>query len=105
MTNIFTGISEEELLPLASEMTFNKAYGLTHETIKDQCLIWTLLQNNEPGEVVVRLNGKHNDLQERIQPALNNSFYLLPLSAVEDYLNHFPENSDKILKYIDKNEE
>jgi hypothetical protein len=33
------------------------------------------------------------------------SYYLLPILAVEDYLNHFPEHSAEILKYIDNNEE
>jgi AAA family ATP:ADP antiporter len=105
LTNIFSGISEEELLPLASSMTYIKAFDITQDTFKDSFIIWSLPEDNKPGEVIIGLNGKHENQKGWVQTGLNNSFYLLPLSAIEDYLNRFPENSDEILKYIDNNEE
>jgi ATP:ADP antiporter, AAA family len=106
MTNIFPGISEEELLPLAGSLISSKSVNVTEDIFNDRCIIWSILPDNKPGgEIIVILNGKNGELQGRFQPAALNSFYLLPISAVEDYLNRFPSNSDEILKYIDNNEE
>jgi AAA family ATP:ADP antiporter len=105
LTNIFSAISEEDLLPLSSSMIYSKAFNVTDDTFNERCIIWSLLQDVKAGEVIIRLTGKHEDRKSRVQSAWNNSFYMLPLSAVEDYLNRYPENSDEILKYIDNNEE
>ena len=86
-------------------MAFKKASDFIQETSQEACLIWPLAKENEPEEVLVNLDGRIDSLQKKLKNKVNSSLYVLPISAVEDYLNHFPENSFEILKYIDNNEE
>ncbi len=105
MVNIFPGISEEDLLPLSGAITCNKAINSSNDASKSEAIIWPLPGDNKVGEVVISLNGKHVEKQIKSQPNDVASYYVLPLAAVEDYLNHYPEYSAEILKYIDNNEE
>jgi hypothetical protein len=105
MVNMFSGISEEELLPLSGAITCIKDLNISQDSIKDRGIIWPLLKDKKAGEVIVRLNGKQVQRQIKSMGEDVISYYVLPLTAVEDYLNHFPEHSYEILKYIDNNEE
>jgi len=105
MVNIFPGISEEDLLPLSGAITCNKAINSSNDASKSEAIIWPLPGDNKVGEVVISLNGKHMEKQINSQHEAVTSYYVLQLAAVEDYLNHYPEYSAEILKYIDNNEE
>jgi len=104
MVNLFSGISEEELLPLSGAITTLKDLN-TQDAFKEGGIIWRLNKDRKTEEVIVRLNGKPVEKQTKSSKAESSLFYLLPLTAVEDYLDHFPEHSSEILKYIDSNEE
>jgi len=104
MVNLFSGISEEELLPLSGAITTLKDLN-TQDAFKEGGIIWRLNKDRKTEEVIVRLNGKPVEKQTKSPKAESSLFYLLPLTAVEDYLDHFPEHSSEILKYIDSNEE
>jgi hypothetical protein len=105
MVNVFPGISEEDLLPLSGAITCNEAINSSKEASKSGAIIWPLPGDNKVGEVFISLNGKHLEKQINSRHEAVTSYYVLSLAAVEDYLNHFPEHSAEILKYIDNNEE
>jgi ATP:ADP antiporter, AAA family len=105
LSGYFGESNEDDLLSVASELKYLINFGSESVKYEEGCLIWPLNSENRGIEVHVvykedigRISGKYN-----IENDL--SFYILPLSAVEEYHFQYPEKSQKILKYIDIHEE
>lgn len=105
LSNTFPGINEEELLSLSGAISYKKDNYVDLKSFPDGVIVWSLPQSGNDGEVIIRLNENHNNQDFKFQVSGSNSYYILSASAVEEYLNHFPEHSAEILKYIDSNEE
>jgi hypothetical protein len=51
----------------------------------------------------VLYNESTDHTEEQFQIIEADSYYLLPLEAVEEFLNQFPDSSAEIFRYIDNN--
>ena len=105
LAKYFMGISEDELLLLASQMRYLKNFDRESLRYSEGCIIWPLNGDNGSNEVHVVYDGEMERLSRKYQDEQHLSFYFLPLIAVEEYNFQFPDKSYEILKYIDNNEE
>ena len=62
-------------------------------------IVWPLVENRE-NEVYIFYGGETDIIARKFRD--NDSIYMLPLSAIEEYHFRFPEQSFEILKYIDQ---
>jgi hypothetical protein len=104
LSKYLKGITEDELLSLASEMKFISNFDFNNRRNREDCIIWLLNVDNEADEVHVFLNGEAGSPDSKIKTVGRFIFYYLPLIAVEEYHFQFPDKSLEILKYIDNNE-
>jgi ATP:ADP antiporter, AAA family len=104
LAGCFNGIPEEELLHLSGEMKFFRysAEGITSP--ENDCIIWSLEGAKLGTGATVFYDRQSINTERKLMSGDYTSYYSLSLEAVEEYLNHFPERSAKVLKYIDKNE-
>ena len=100
----FGGIWEDELLSLAAELKFIKNPYQESVRCSGRCLIWLLYNDYKDVEVHVADNEEARNLTLKYRDKQKISFYILPLSAVEEYHFQFPDNTFEILKYIDNYE-
>ena len=101
----FKGIPEEELLHLSGEMKFFRDSGEGNPSLYNDCIIWSLEGGKQGAGATVFYDGQVKNTERKLLSEDYIAYYSLSLEAVEEYLNHFPERSSKILKYIDNNEE
>jgi len=106
LSECFGIIQEDDLLSLAAAMkyikNFETEYGLL---LNEGCIIWPLSGEKTNNEV--RIFDKDNIDRLTLKSKISNnlSYYVLPLTAIEDYHFQFPEKSFEILKYIENHEE
>jgi hypothetical protein len=100
----FGVIAEDEFLSLAGELKYLRILEKESIISSEGCIIWFLENDDVSDDVHVVYNKNIDRLTWKYQNEINLSFYLLPLSAVEEYHFHFPDKSFKILKYIDNKE-
>jgi len=105
LSNCFKRIPEEELLSLASAMKHETDIKRGISSVSYGCLIWTLLPDNQESETYVYYSGRSVDQAREFNNMDNTTFYMLTLTALEEYNNQFPERSGEILEYIEKNED
>ena len=105
LSKCFVGIPEDELLPLGGAMKYTKNFGTESQMLKEGCIIWPLSGDKTAIEVQILYYGEIDRLTTVNQGRDKVTYYLMPLSAIEEYLFQFPDNSSVILKYIAKNEE
>lgn len=105
LSKYFVGIPEDELLPLAGAMKYIKNFDAESQMLKEGCIIWSLSGDKIANEVHILYYGEKDRLTTAYQSRDNLTNYFIPLIAIEEYLFQFPDNSNEILKYIDKNEE
>jgi ATP/ADP translocase len=102
LSGCFDNIPEDELMSLTGTMTYFKEL-MKEETFAEDCIIWPL--DGRKGEkAIIHYTGADPD---RSIPGTAESMpgYFLPLAAVEEFRNHYPEGSAQILAYIDNNED
>jgi hypothetical protein len=104
LSAIFGGILEDELLGLASRMTFKKNINGNQEDLAEGFINWTIPDDNQGTRVIVLYDGAGDSPRLSNNQWKNIPCYTLPLVAVEQYLVQYPDNSREILKYIDDNE-
>jgi ATP:ADP antiporter, AAA family len=104
LSTCFKGISEEELLTLAGSMNYLKDLQSGYPTYPEGIIIWANSINAEDNSVGIFYNGELNKMNEKVQKKEDSSYYILPLHAVEEFHNQFPDKSFEILEFIDKNE-
>lgn len=104
LSKCFPAIAEEEILTLAGAMRYLVDFQTGSAFFKSNCLIWSLSSDKPDAEAFVHYTGQLDGQDKKFQGRDNESYYILPLNAVEEYHYQFPEKSFEILKYIDKNE-
>jgi len=105
LSKCFSGIPEEDLVPLSVSVRYLSQKDDRSEQFADGCITWPLSGELEVPDPIIAYPGvKKNDLKST-DLEINRSYYCLPLDAVEDYQNHYPEKELEVLKYIDSNED
>jgi AAA family ATP:ADP antiporter len=104
LAKCFRGIPEEDLLPLSASVTYLSQKGDNAEQFADGCIIWPLSNNLEVIDPIITYPGVLKNNKKSTGITESSSYYCLPLEAVEDYQNHYPEKEYEVLKYIDSNE-
>ncbi len=99
------GIPEEELVLLASAITSKRNTDTAINQLDEGCLIWSVSDVNQGHTVLAAYNGTPAELIEKKFPAKDQLVYILPFSAVEEFIYQFPERSTDIMKFIDRNED
>jgi hypothetical protein len=99
LAGCFGEIHEEDLISLACEMSFVKEFNDDDINSTEGCIIWTI-GGDEKVDVQIIYGGVAGSTGIlRIDE--NLSYYLLKLSSVEEYHFQFPDESLRVLKYID----
>ena len=101
LKNCFKNVPEENLMVLSKPMTFINNPGTGSFESKD-CIVWPLKGNKDSNDVFIHYD---NNDKEKFKKVAGASYYFLPLADVEEFHSHYPETSNEILTYIDKNEE
>jgi ATP:ADP antiporter, AAA family len=104
LSKYFTGISEDELLSLATELRYVENTDAASLLSSEGCIVWAFNGDNSGSEVHVLYNGELRSKISKYDEGKNFSFYILSLFAIEEYHFQYPDNSIEILKYIDINE-
>jgi hypothetical protein len=106
LSECFGVIPEDDLLSLAGLMKYVKNFeteaGLL---LKESYIIWSLSDEKTGNEVHIFNNDNIDRQILNYQISNDQSYYILPLAAIEDYHFHFPEKSFEILNYIKNHEE
>ena len=96
LSDLFTGADEDYLLFLASSMKYLKVLGDKALPKAGGYILWTIHAGSEA--VIV---SDQTEAGVKVKGMINEKgFYLLPLSAVEDFHYQYPEQSSIILNYI-----
>ena len=101
----FEGLVEEELLSLAGAMNYMKTFQTESSLHLEDSIIWALPSDKAEKVVYIHYSVQMEDSDDKFQGKDNSSYYILPLHAIDEFNYQFPDNSVKILKYIDKYEE
>ena len=104
LSKYFTGISEDELLSLATDLRYAENAYTASLLSYEGCIIWALDGDNSGCEVQVIYDGELKSMISKYDTGKKVSFYILSLFAIEEYHFQYPDNSIEILKYIDRNE-
>jgi ATP:ADP antiporter, AAA family len=104
LSTFFSGIPEDELLPLALGMEHLNI--IDDESIRrsEGCILWISTSEKEDYDIHVLYSGESEKLIGKFGNGQNVSVYLLPFITVEEYHFQFPEKSEIILKFIDDTE-
>jgi len=106
LSECFGIIQEDDLLSLAAAMKYIKNFETESGLLLNEgCIIWQLSGEKTGNEVRIFNNDNIDRLTLKSQISNNLSYYVLPLTAIEDYHFQFPEKSFEILKYIENHEE
>jgi hypothetical protein len=97
----FGTISEEDLFSLASEMKYAHNFEPLALSFQEGIIVWILSDAGENEEVHILYDEEIEGFIRNKRQQQNISFYYLPLVVVEFYYSQFPDNTIKILKYID----
>jgi len=98
------GIPEEELISLASAMAYQSYSETVGTQFGEGCLIWSVSEGHLKNNAIAAYNENIAQLIEKRFAEKDKMLYILPLSAVEEYIYQFPERSADIMKFIDRNE-
>lgn len=99
LSSRFDETGEEDLLAVAGSLTYAGRIDSNVLPEKGGFILWQV--NEEGAEIIYEMNNAAlNDLRTRYAA----DCYILPLAALEDFYNHFPEKAVTILEYIEKNE-
>jgi len=106
LSTCFSGINEDELLPLAQNTAFARYDQTTIFSQMDGSITWLFRDEKSDPEIVVN-HEKNPDLGKIIKDRNNEwSFcYVLPLNTVKEFRFLNPDSSFEIFKYIDSKEE
>lgn len=104
LSDIFEGIYEEDLLILSEEIRLKKDISSGLKTFTGGSVIWTLSADKQHDKVYIYYNEDITDNNSITGFAQNTPCYVLSLKSVEEFIDHFPDKSFEILKYIDDNE-
>jgi hypothetical protein len=97
LANLLSDIPEDELLPLAGEMNYLKYFDSEIFYSSDGCIVWPISEKGNEPHIFYR--GETEIVGRKLRN--RESFYILTLKAIEEYHFRFPEQSGKILKYVD----
>jgi ATP/ADP translocase len=100
LSSCFPGSNEEDLLSLACSTSFTKK--ITREILPADggFILWSGSNNN------IRIIYQLSELPEKfLQDGKDGLYYILPLTAVEEFYYNFPEKAVNILNYIEENGE
>jgi ATP:ADP antiporter, AAA family len=104
LSDCLKGIPEEELLFMAGAMKYVQNIQAGFPLFPGGSIIWSISTDKPGNDVSIQYNEKMNTFSDKYRETDNTSFYILPLSVVEEYIYQFPEKSLEILKFIDINE-
>jgi len=104
LSDCFRQIPEEELVALAAEMKSSKEYVAESGKHSNGCIIWSLSVNKSVLGTYVLYDEDFINADERFAGREIDSYYLLPLTAVEEFHTQSPDYSSEIFKFIDNNE-
>jgi hypothetical protein len=97
----FKEITEEELISLAAAMKYFKKLNPEMISNAGDCILWSV-SGKIPGERVILYGAEQSGKQYKNYFEKNNfSFYILELREIDVFLNHFPDRSAEILKFIE----
>ncbi|MBA4322579.1 MAG: hypothetical protein C0408_07150, partial [Odoribacter sp.] len=104
LTELFNDIPEDELLMLAGLIRYYSQGDFETETKIPDSIVWNLNSDFSAGTVFTVFESNIDGYRREQIISGDNFVYLLPLKAVEDFRNLYPENSFEIFNYLDKQE-
>jgi len=103
LSDCFEVIIEEELLFLARNMIFIRDTKTIMTSSADGYILWTLTSGSNIPAVRIYYSDNVEKWNENLSSA-DTSFYILSLKTIEEFLYQFPDNTNTILTFIEKNE-
>jgi hypothetical protein len=105
LSTCFAGIPEEELLPLAENITYHTDLKTKFNTFNSDSVIWPLSDDNQCDEALICYSDTKEEIIRKLKDINTNTGYILPLNALEEFQYQYPQRSLEILEYIEVNEE
>ncbi len=100
----FGPIHEDELIFLAEKTNCMKGLPVLMGVLPPESVIWTFTGSNTDPAVIVN-HGVGNQPGNNVNKLKASSHcYVLPFSAIDEFVFQYPENAWRIYNYIDKNE-
>lgn len=104
LSGCFETVHEDELIYLAEKMLFLTNSKDEKNKFPPDSVIWIFNSNEEIHKVVVN-HGNNGRINGSIAVLDSYLFsYVIPFTVIKEFRFQFPENSFRILRYIDKNE-
>jgi hypothetical protein len=100
----FNTIYEDELIYLAERILFDRQLTGSKGTLPPDSVIWGFREKGSNPEIIVNHSDEKHLRTSGDELKTLSYAYVLPFSAVEDFGFQYPENSEAIYSYIDRNE-
>ncbi len=104
LSTLFTDIPPDELLFLAVIMRYYRKTDFNSGNEFSDAILWILLPDFSVARVYAFYEGHIPEFKEDQTIRADSFFYLLPLTALEDFQKNYPDNSFKLFRYLDKQE-
>jgi AAA family ATP:ADP antiporter len=104
LSGLFKYIPEDELLFLAGLMRYYSTNEFTAMSEIPDSVLWNLTGDFSDTRVYPIFDNNLAEYTHNHDISADSFVYLLPITAVEDFRNMYPENSFEILNYLDKQE-
>lgn len=101
---VISGLPEEESLILAGTVKYVKDIHSITESELGNSILWNLRKDKSEIKVFLPDGIVGPGFSRNIIKSDDSFFYLLPVSALEEYQNNFPESALEIYKYVDVHE-
>lgn len=104
LSGLFRSIPEDELIHLAGSLRFLNAEKFGELKEVSDSVIWSITADLTIIGMAAIFENNISEYRDNHIIVPETYFYMLPLSAVEDFRNIYPENSFEVLHYLDKQE-
>ena len=99
------GVTEEKLLYLAEAMKYGDSLHSSTDIMDSDVIIWPLKSGDDKKKVFIYYKGELLNNNIDVITKVDSAYYALPVKAVDEFTDHFPEISSDVLAYFEENEE
>jgi ATP:ADP antiporter, AAA family len=100
----FEGIIEDDLLLMAKNMLFFSDIKKFMSSLPEGYILWAMTPGNGSPSVRIIYTSGTDELFDKIKGSEKAQVYILPFSAIDEFLYQFPDNAGIMLTYFEDNE-
>jgi hypothetical protein len=101
LSGFMPGIAEEELAFPARKMLFGKDLKMMPESANNGYIVWGVEEGSKNDIAMISYSQGWDHAADKLTDKEFESFYVLPLKALEEFLDHYPDNTHEFMNFIE----